>query len=310
VTEIKSGPAFQQVNGSSLIAVMRRNGSLAKDYARRHHVKKWYDDAQQLIDDPEVNAVYIATPPSSHKDYTLAVAAAGKPVYVEKPMALNHKECQEMIQACEINNVPLFVAYYRRALPRFIKIKTLIQKGAIGEVRFVNVTFYKKISPNDMQSVQNWRIDPRIAGGGYFHDLACHSIDLLHFFFGEIKTVKGYASNQQQAYNAEDVVSGVLVFENLIHVSYVWNFNAYSNLDRTEIVGDRGKITFSTFDNNPIVLENGKGKQHFDIDNQRYIQQPLIQTIVDELHGKGHCPSTGFTASKTNWVMDSVESED
>ena len=310
VTEIKSGPAFQQVNGSSLVAVMRRNGTLARDYARRHHVKKWYDDAQQLIDDPEVNAVYIATPPSSHKDYTIAVAKAGKPVYVEKPMALNHNECEQMIQACRNRNVPLFVAYYRRALPRFIKIKSLLQEGAIGKTRFVNVTFFQKTSPDDMQGVYNWRIDPIIAGGGYFYDLACHSIDILQFFFGEIKTVKGHASNQQNIYDAEDMVSGLLLFENLIHVSYVWNFNAYTNLDRTEIVGDKGKITFSTFDKSPIVLESKQGTQQFNIENPRNIQQPLIQTVADELRGRGQCPSTGLTAAKTNWVMDSMQFED
>ena len=309
VCEEKSGPAFKQADGSSLVAVMRRNKNLAADYAHRHQVKKWYDDAQKLVDDPEVTAVYIATPPSSHKDYTIAVANAGKPVYVEKPMALNYSECQEMIQACKKNDVPLFVAYYRRALPRFVKIKSLLDNGAIGETRFANVTFYQKTAPDDLQGAHNWRVDPNIAGGGYFYDLACHSIDLLQFFFGEIKTVKGYASNQQKLYNAEDTVSGLLLFENQIHVSYIWNFNAYSHLDRTEIVGNKGKITFSTFDNNPIILEDEQGIQQFDIEHPQHIQQPLIQTIVDELHGKGHSPSTGLTAAKTNWVMDSVELE-
>ncbi|MHC4856939.1 MAG: Gfo/Idh/MocA family protein [Planctomycetota bacterium] len=304
VTEQKSGPAFQQVNGSRLVAVMRRNKNLAADYAHRHQVKKWYDDAQKLVDDPEVTAVYIATPPSSHKDYAIAVANAGKPVYVEKPMALNYSECQEMIQACKNNDVPLFVAYYRRALPRFVKIKSLLDNGAIGKTRFANVTFYKKTAPDDLQGAHNWRVDPNIAGGG-----ACHSIDLLQFFFGEIKTVKGHASNQQKLYNAEDTVSGLLLFENLVHVSYIWNFNAYSNLDRTEIVGDKGKITFSTFENNPIVLENEQGTQQFNIENPENIQQPLIQTIVNQLRGNGTCPSTGLTAAKTNWVMDSVELE-
>ena len=63
VTEIKSGPAFSDVEGSSVVAVMSRTKSNAKSYAERHHIKRWYTDAQQLIDDPDVNAVYIATPP-------------------------------------------------------------------------------------------------------------------------------------------------------------------------------------------------------------------------------------------------------
>ncbi|MCX6333190.1 MAG: Gfo/Idh/MocA family oxidoreductase, partial [Bacteroidia bacterium] len=71
VTEVKSGPAFNKVNNSRLIAVMRRDAVLAEDYASRHNVPKFYTDASKLINDPEINAVYIATPPSSHAEYAL-----------------------------------------------------------------------------------------------------------------------------------------------------------------------------------------------------------------------------------------------
>ncbi len=306
VTEVKSGPGFQQATGSKLVAVMRRNSKLAKDYAYRHNVKKWYSKAADLINDPEVDAVYIATPPSSHKEYTLAVAKSKKPVYVEKPMALNFFECQEMIKVCEEYNVPLFVAYYRRALPRFKKIKSLLNDDAIGDVRFVNVTYYKRPFPKDVNAIGHWRVNPRISGGGYFVGLASHSIDILQFFFGDVKSVKGYYSNQKILYSAEDIVSGVLVFESNIHAVFVWDFNAYDDFDRTEIVGDKGKITFSTFGNNIILLEDKDGIQEFIVDNPLHTQLPLIQTIVDELNGIGKCPSKGATASKTNWVMDMI----
>ena len=125
VTEVKSGPGFQNSKNSQLVAVMRRSGALAKDYALRHNVPKWYDDAQKLINDPDVDAVYIATPPAFHKEYTLKCAQAGKPVYVEKPMARNFEECMAMIEACENAGVPLFIAYYRRALDRFNKVKRI-----------------------------------------------------------------------------------------------------------------------------------------------------------------------------------------
>ena len=125
VTEVKSGPAFQKAPNSALVAVMRRDAALAEDYAKRHNVPKWYSNAEDLINDPEVDAIYIATPPSSHKEYTILCAKARKPVYVEKPMALTFEECNEMINTCKEHNVPLFVAYYRRALPRFLKIKEI-----------------------------------------------------------------------------------------------------------------------------------------------------------------------------------------
>src|SRR5690554_2520017 len=119
VCEVKSAPAMQLVKGSELVAVMRRDGEKAKDFALRHGVSKWYQDAEELINDPEVNAIYIATPPHAHAEMTRKAALAGKPVYVEKPMARTYQECQEMINCCNEAKVPLFVAYYRRALPNF-----------------------------------------------------------------------------------------------------------------------------------------------------------------------------------------------
>jgi predicted dehydrogenase len=306
VTEVKSGPALQKASKSKLVAVMRRNGKLAEDFARRHGVEKWYNDANALINDPDINAVYIATPPSSHKEYTLSVAQAGKIVYVEKPMAMNYVECLEMINKCKKYGVPLFVAYYRRALPRFLKVKSLLDEGVIGNVRFINSILYKKPVQEDLNGIYHWRIDPEIAGGGYFYDLAPHSIDIFQYYFGNVKTVRGYSSNQMKLYKAEDMVSTLLVFENDIHATCAWNFNAYEDLDRIEIVGDKGKIILSMFNTDPISLETKDGIQKFIIDNPEHIQQPLIQTIIDELIGNEKCPSTGISGSKTNWIMDQI----
>ena len=185
VTEVKSGPALQKAERSSLVAVMRRNSQLAADYAKRHQVPRWYDDAQQLIDDPEVNAIYVATPPSTHKEYALKALAAGKPVYVEKPMGISHAECLEMLREAEQSNLPLFVAYYRRAMERFLKIKDLIESGAIGEVRLVIIVFQRPLIAKDSDpATRGWRLDSKISGGGYFVDLASHMFDLLDFFLG------------------------------------------------------------------------------------------------------------------------------
>jgi predicted dehydrogenase len=128
VTEIKSGPAFNKVKNSSLVAVMRRDVEKAKDYALRHHVPKWYANARSLINDPEVNAIYVATPPSSHEEYTLAAINAGKPVYVEKPMTVNFASANKMANAAKEKNIKLSVAHYRREIPIFKKIKTLLEE--------------------------------------------------------------------------------------------------------------------------------------------------------------------------------------
>jgi predicted dehydrogenase len=300
VTEVKSGPGFQKADHSELVAVMRRDAALAEDYARRHSVPRWYSDAQQLIEDPEVDAVYIATPPAYHKEYTIKAAKAGKPVYVEKPMAMNTAECEEMLEACRQAEVPLFVAYYRRALPRFRKVKELLASGAIGQVRFVTTMHLGQFKKN------SWRVQPEISGGGLFVDVASHTLDLLDDLFGPIASVRGFADNQGHHYEAEDIVTGAYEFESGVYGAGTWCFTSYEDMDKNEIIGSKGKITFSTFQNNPIVLSTSQGEEQFMIDHPVHIQQPLIQMVVDSLRGQGKSPSTGVTAARTNKVIDAI----
>ena len=305
VTEVKSGPGFQKANHSELVAVMRRDAAKAKDYAQRHQVPKHYQDSQQLIQDPDVDAVYIATPPHLHHDYVLEVASAGKPVYVEKPMALNTKQCQAMITACEQANIPLYVAYYRRALPRFLSIKSLLETGAIGKVRAVTITYTRPFN-HDPEQPLPWRVIPEISGGGFFMDLACHTLDYLDFMLGPIVKVNGHCANQSNAYPAEDAVCASFVFASGVQGTGLWSFNSFERQDRTEIIGSKGKLIFSSFGTEPVQLITKTGEQKFPIDNPEHVQQPLIQTIVNQLNGIGQCTSTGTSAARTAWVMDQI----
>lgn len=305
VTEVKSGPGFQKAEGSELVAVMRRNEKLAEDYAQRHNVPKWYNDANKLINDPDVDAVYIATPPSTHKEYTIAAASAGKPVYVEKPMALNYSECIEMVETCRKFNVPLFVAYYRRALPRFLKVKSLLDENRIGEICSVSIKFFQQTTDKD-SSPDNWRVDSSIAGCGYFCDLGSHMIDLIQFLLGKISDASGYTSNQSKLYKAEDTVSATFIFENGICGNGIWSFNAFNNLDETEILGTKGKITYSTFSNEPLSLYINNRMEEINIEHPPHVAQPLIQLVVNDLLGKGISPSNGDTGSQTSLIMDKI----
>lgn len=309
VTEVKSGPAFGKVAGSKLVAVMRRSKDKAADYARRHQVPKWYDDADKLIRDPEVNAIYVATPPSSHAQYTIAAAEAGKPVYVEKPMARTYNECQQMIEACRNARVPLFVAYYRRCLPAFVKIKELVDSGIIGEIRFLKIELLLPPRPEDLNEKDlPWRVRPEISGGGYFFDLAAHQLDFLDFVFGAIVSVQGRAANQAKWYAAEDVVCANFQFESGVIGSGIWCFTVpdFNESDRTEIIGSKGKIVYSTFERVPVRLQTEEGIQEFDLPPPPHVQQPLIQTVVAELLGQVGCPSTGETAARTSRVMEEI----
>jgi predicted dehydrogenase len=307
VTEVKSGPAFQKVHHSKLQAVMRRNPAKSEDYARRHKVPVWYNDANDLINDPQVDIVYIATPPDSHREYTLKVAAAGKPVYVEKPMARNYRECLDMIAACEQANIPLFTAYYRRSLPAFIKIKELIDRQQIGDVRFINVQLYQPSYEKDYDTADlPWRVMPEIAGGGYFIDLASHTLDLLDFFFGPATEANGLISNQAKLYPAEDTVAANIRFKSGILVSGIWCFCASKREDLVTIVGTDGTISFSTFQEREVILENKNGRTTWPFVKPEHIQQPHIESIVNQLNGTGRCPSDGNSAARTNWVMDQI----
>ncbi|GEL07336.1 Gfo/Idh/MocA family protein [Salisediminibacterium halotolerans] len=307
VTEVKSGPAFHLAEGSSLQAVMRRNKLKAQDYAERHGVPAWYDKAEDLIADSRVDAVYIATPPSSHKEYTIMAAEAGKPVYVEKPMALSANECSDMIASCEKNNVPLFVAYYRRSLPRFNKVKELIENGLIGDVCSVSVQHTQKSVQKNDGGEWPWRVNPSISGAGLIYDTGAHTLDLLDYLLGPLHEIKGHAANLFSSYPAEDTVSGTWRFANGALGAGVWSFSSYKKQDLNCIVGTKGEIRFSTFDNRPITLINGAGEKAFHIDHPDHIQQNHIQSIVNELLGDEEvCPSTGKTAARTNKVMEQL----
>lgn len=309
VTEVKSGPALQKANPSALVAVMRRNGDLAHDYAQRHGVPRWYDNAHQLIADPEVDAVYVATPPAAHREYTLAAAQAGKPVYVEKPMARTYAECQEMIAACQQAGVPLWVAYYRRRMPKFVKVKELVASGVIGQPRYVHIALHRKPRGFDPDNLP-WRVRPEIAGGGFFIDLASHILDYLDDLFGPIQRVQGYATNQAGLYTAEDLVTGTFVFASGVQGTGAWCFGAHDRLDQVVITGEQGTVGFAAFENaEPITVTTAAGVTQYQIDPPAHVQQPLIQTIVDELNGVGQCPSTGVSAARTTWVMEQMIQE-
>jgi len=310
VCEVKSGPAMNKIKHSKLVAVMRRNGAKAKDYAERHNVDKWYDDADKLIHDPDVNVIYIATPPGSHEEYTLKAAKAGKPVYVEKPMARTHKECLTMVEACQRANVPLFTAYYRRRLPNFLKIQSILKDGIIGDIRYVNILLNKTLQPDIVWASghdDNWRIVPEISGGGYFFDLASHQLDIMDFLFGPIQNAQGVARNQANLYTAEDIVMGTFHFDGGIVGQGTWCFTTSKISDKevTTIVGSEGQVSFPFFSDHSVTLEvEGKEKEVMKFDIPVNIQQPLIQSIVDELRGDGKCPSTGVSGARTNRVME------
>ena len=306
VCEVKSGPALAKAQGSELVAVMRRDGAKARDYAQRHGVAKWYDDADALIHDPQVDAVYVATPVGTHCEYALRICQAGKPAYIEKPMARNHAECCRMVEAFERAGLPLFVAYYRRGLPRFLQARELIETGRIGQV--TGVTYRCSSASHERTDPKNlpWRFVAADAGGGLFMDIGSHTLDILDLLVGPLEDVQGQAANVAGVYDVEDAVTMQFRTRSGGLGTACWNFASAVGDDTIEISGTAGRIVMTCFGNEPVQLKTADAVEMFDRPNPPHIQQPLIQTMVNQLLGTGLCASTGVSAARTAKVMDKV----
>lgn len=309
VTEHKSGPAFSMVEGSSVVAVMSRNKEKASSYAERHNIARWYTDAQSLINDSQVNAVYIATPPSSHATYAIMAMKAGKPVYVEKPLAASYMDCQRVMRISAETGVPCFVAYYRRHLPYFNKVRELVSNGAIGKV--INVQIRFSVPPRDLDYNSTnlpWRVQQDIAGGGYFYDLAPHQLDLLQEFFGPIVHVSGFHANRGGLYHSEDTVSAAFSFQDGMPGSGSWCFVGHESArtDQIELIGEKGRICFSVFTYSPIILQTSNGREEIIIPNPKHVQLPLIEQVVKHLQGISTCTADCISATSVNWVLDHI----
>src|SRR5690606_12139390 len=152
---------------------------------------------------------------------------------------------------------------------------------------------HKNVDPNNLP----WRVVPEIAGAGIFLDLASHTLDILDYLLSPISAVQSFAANQGSSYRAEDIVSGVWLHETGVQGMGTWCFSAFRSFDRNEIIGSKGKMTFSSFGTEPVVLTASEGSREFDGSNPPHVQQPLIQTNVDDLNGTGKCPSTGESAA-------------
>jgi len=308
VTEVKSGPGFQKADGSALVAVMRRDGAKAADYARRHGVPRWYDDGQKLIDDPQVDAVYVAAPPEMHESYAMAACAARKPCYVEKPMSRNGDEARRMVAAFAKRGIPLFVAYYRRGLPKFIKAREIMHGGAIGPIRAVSYQY------QDGQMVRRvepapWRVSAKIAGAGPFLDLGSHVLDILDFLLGPLENIAGRATNKLRQYAVEDHVELTCTASG-VATQVGFDFTSGDRQDEFAIKGDRGELRFSCFGFEPLTLViPGREAEKVEFATPAHVQQPLIQGIVDVLRGDGRPGdwlSTGAVGLRAQLAMDAA----
>lgn len=304
VTEKTSGPAFRHVPNSTIRAIMRRDIDRARSSAGLLNAQRWYDSIDDLLNDEAVDAVYIATPPGLHLEHSLACCRARKPVYIEKPFARSFNEARAIVTAFEAAKLPLFVAHYRRALPRFLELKKIIDSGEIGEITDVRIRLTRRFEDDKQHS---WLFEPTLSGGGKFFDIAPHAVDLLIFLFGEFAEVHSVVTTTQHARNLEDLV--VFCFKTVGGVVGTANFNLVSDTkgDDFSIYGRTGSISTHVHGDKPIIVTNSNGgSRAVNLTNPQYIEEPMIAEIVKCLRGEDAVPCLGRDALETYRVIDLI----
>lgn len=302
VTEIKSGPALQKAERSTLHSVMRRDAAKAADYAARHNVPHWTADADALIQDDRLNAIYIATPPSTHMDYAIRALKAGKNVLLEKPMAMDVAECDAIEQAVKATGQKLSVAYYRRALPRFEALKDLMNDGTLGHVRMIEIRHFLQ---QDDRPGQMWKIDPSVGGGGMFVDMQSHTLDWLTYCFGIPDAVRGIKKHQGGHYSAEDLVSFILDFGTFPAVGLC----AYASSQREEVVrihGELGTAEMGFFRPSPISLTIEGTSRQIDLPDPAHVHQPFIERVVAHFLDDAENPCSAAQGAQSTRLTSAI----
>lgn len=304
VTEKKSGPAFQKLPHTTLKWVMRRNEEKLNDYAKRHQVDHYTTNYMELLEDDEVDAIYIATPPYMHKFYTIEAAKHKKDVYVEKPMALSVEECREMMEVCKSEGVKLFVAYYRRGQKKFRTIKELMDKNEIGEIRSFTYHYVNPIP--QFHADRPWLNDPRISGGGQLYDVGSHMMDLILYLFGDVSFVKGISSNQGKVLEVADNTSGILTFKNGVQGAVQMTFNGQVREDQLTIVGSEGTLKFGIMNNEPLEVLKSNGVDTISFEQLDHVQMPMINEVALAMAGEGDLDATGLYGLRTQEVIEAL----
>lgn len=235
-------PGLRASKEGRLVAIASRDVNRARERTKHLGQLRYYPNAAELAGDPNVDVVYIATPPVAHLAAMLACAEARKPMLVEKPMALTVEECRQAISAAEASQVKLMVCYYMRFNGRHRLAREIVRSGELGEVTYVrinNATYYKP-------DAQAWRYQQAISGGGALADIGCHCLDLLRFLAGDIVEVTAFSSSNTFRSKVDETFTALLKFETgalgTLSVSFATPKADEDRMNSVEIYGTRGHL--------------------------------------------------------------------
>lgn len=286
VTEVKSGPGLYKSTNSNLVGVYNDNYEQAADYTKRHKIPNVYQTVEELLADEGIDIVYIATPPKFHKQYAIMCLEAGKIPYIEKPVATTYDDCLEIKALSEKLDIPVYVAFYRRGMEKFLKIKELLEEKVIGDIRYVYVTQIMKVEDSELDPNRlPWRVMPEISGGGKFLDMGVHVLDCLALYFGELETMSGIASNTGGYYEADDTVVATFQYKNGLVGSGTWCYVADKEINEVQIVGEKGRIVYDGLSAKSFTIIKDGVEELFEFDEPEHVAMPYQQAVVNELLG-------------------------
>jgi predicted dehydrogenase len=295
----KSGPSIALSPGSRIVGVMRRDPEKARTFAAAHGIGLCTDQADEVIDHPAVEIVYVATPPSSHKEYVLRAAAAGRHVLVEKPMGLSAAEDREMIDACARSGVELFISYYRRFHPQIVRMKEIVDGGDIGQPVFARVDYAQPPQPG---RDWGWRLQRDIGGGGLFVDTVSHRIDLLNFFLGWPGGIKDVSTRV----SGDEMTSALIRYPNGCAAVVTGDFATGRASDVFEIRGTRGALFSPMLDRAPIELTRNGTTESLPWERPAATHFGLVGHIESVIRGRSANTCSGWDGLLTDLALDSA----
>ena len=296
VTEVKNGPGLYLAKNSILKAVTNRTIEKANDWVTRHQHGMVYKDVEAILNDPEIDIVYIATTPDMHAEYAIKCAQAGKHCLIEKPLALSYEEGLKIKETFDAAGKNAYVAFYRRSLNRFNKIAELMKDGIIGTVEAVNIVRFVKA----VEDSESWRMNSEVSGGNIFSETDIHVLDYICSLMGEVENYNVIKNIFNKSNRVFDSLCMNIMFENGVVGSGQWLYNCNKELDRIEIIGEKGIIRFEFFNNkSPISVITEAGQSEYVIEDSQFVGLNMEQEIVNELNGIGKFSGDVSAALKT-----------
>jgi 1,5-anhydro-D-fructose reductase (1,5-anhydro-D-mannitol-forming) len=299
-------PALRDSPGSAFVAVARARADRAAEFARRHGASRWHAEWRDVLRDPDIDAVYLATPVRVHAEQAVAAAEAGKHVLCEKPMALDVPGCERMISAARAHGVTLGVAYYRHHYPVVRRLRALLASGEIGDVVLVQAQAFERFDPPPGDS-RAWLLKKSEAGGGPMMDFGCHRIEVMLDLLGPVAEVRGAPSNVRfRDREVEDTCLAHLRFRSGAEAVLAVTHAAQEPRDSLQIFATRGSVHVDVLNQGFLRIVTADGVREERHPPHANLHQPLVEDFVAAVRD-GRSPAvTGEIGLAVNRVLAAI----